>query len=149
MKAALAIIGVIIILLLFGTMIGGINQAQTDERVDAFAAIVTAPDIVIADVVLVADPFNNNILNISSIVSSNALDAPLPDTYVAATNTLTVRGLAADDTRTLTATYDYGALIGQAAAMGSFLDMLPFLIAIAVVLIVVGAGIAVFTRSRS
>lgn len=146
MKAALAVIGVIIILVLFGTMMVGINQAKKDERVDAFAAVVTGGGVNEADVVLVADIFDNNILSVTSILSDNILDAPLPDTYVAASNTLTVRGLAASQTRGLTVTYDYGALSGDAESTGTFLDMIPIFIAIAAVLIIVGAGIAVFTR---
>lgn len=146
MRAALAVIGVIIILILFGTMMFGINQAQTDERVDAFAAVATGPGVTTAPVILVTDPYDNSLLSVESIVSTNALDAPLPDTYVAGTNTLTVRGLAANDTRTLTVTYVYGALVGQAASTGTFLGMIPIFVAIAAVLIIVGAGIAVFAK---
>lgn len=148
MKAALAVIGVIIILILFGTMIVGINQAQTDERLDGFVGVTTGVGVTEADVVLVADPFNNDILNISAIVSTNPLDAPLPDSYVGATNTLTVRGLNANDTRTLNVTYAYGSLTGNAAAVGSFLDMIPIFVSIAAVLIIVGAAIAVFVTKH-
>jgi hypothetical protein len=138
MKAALAVIGVIIILLLFGTMIVGINSAQTTERTDTFVA-PTAVATTEADVVLVADPWNNDILNISEITSSLATDAPLPDSYVGSTNTLTVRGLTEDTTRTLTIVYVYGSLSGTPAATGDFLDMIPVFVAIAAVLIIIAA----------
>lgn len=146
MRAALAVIGVIIILTLFGTMMYGINQAQTDQRVDAFVAVATGGGITEAPVVLVADPFGNALTSVTEIVSNNALDAPLPDAYVAGTNTLTVRGLNAADTRTLTVTYMYGALVGQAAVTGEFLGLVPVFVAIAALLILVGAGIAVYSN---
>jgi hypothetical protein len=145
MRAALAVIGVIIILILFGTMMGGITAAQTAERVDAFAAVTTGGGIVEADVVLVADPFNGALTSVTSIVSTEVLDAPLPDAYVAGANTLTVRGLNPSDTRTLTVTYLYGALTGTAASTGTFLGLIPIFIAIAALLILIGAGFAVYS----
>lgn len=146
MRAALAVIGVIIILVLFGTMMLGIKTAQTTERDDSFAAVVTGGGVTTANVVLVTDPYENDILNIASIVSDNPLDAPLPDTYVPASNTLTVRGLNAADTRGLVITYSYAALTGAAASTGSFLNMIPIFVAIAALLIIVGAGIFVFAH---
>jgi hypothetical protein len=145
MKAALAIIGVVIILILFGTMMSGINDAQTLERTDTFVGVVTGGGITEADVVLVADPFNNSILSVTSLTSNEVLDGPLPDSYVTGTNTLTVRGLNASDTRTLTVVYDYGSLTGS---VGTFLGMIPIFVAIAAVLIIIGAGIAVFASRR-
>lgn len=146
MRAALAVIGVIIILVLFGTMLTGIRTAQTDERDDPFNAVLTAPGVTTAPVVLVTDIYDSSILNVTSIISDNNLDAPLPDGYVPATNTLTVRGLAANDTRNLIVTYQFGALTGDAASTGSFLGMIPIFVAIAAVVILVGAGIFVFAH---
>jgi hypothetical protein len=145
MRAALAVIGVIIILILFGTMMGGITAAQTAERTDTFAAVATGGGVVEADVVLVADPFNSALTSVTSITSNEVLDAPLPDAYVAGTNTLTVRGLNPSDTRTLTVTYLYGALTGTAASTGTFLGLVPIFVAIAALLILIGAGFAVYS----
>lgn len=149
MRAALAVIGVIVILVLFGTMMVGINNAQTDERTDTFAAVTTGGGISTASVVLVGDLYSDNILNVVSISSSNALDAPLPNGYTSASNTLAVRGLNASDTRTLTVVYKYGALVGEAAAAGTFLNMVPLLVGVSILVILVGAGIAVFAANRS
>lgn len=148
MKVAFTIVGVVIVLLLFGTMMTGINSARTDERTDAFAAVVTGVGETEADVVLVADLYGENILNVVSITSDNALDAPLPDSYTAATNTLTVRGLAASDTRALDVEYQYDAMTGDAAPAGTFLGFVPVFVAIAIVAIVVGAIIAAFVTRR-
>lgn len=146
MRAALAVIGAIIILVLFGTMMVGIKSAQTSERSDVFNAVTTGAGATTANVVLVADPFENDKLNVSSIISSNALDAPLPDSYVSASNTLTVRGLKDGDTRNLTVTYLYGSLTGKAAPTGQFLGMIPLFVGIAIVVIIIGAGIFVFAH---
>jgi hypothetical protein len=146
MRAALAVIGVIIILVLFGSMMAGIKSAQTDERDDAFNAVTTGPGVTTADVVLVTDIYDNDILNVSSIVSDNIADAPLANAYTPASNTLEIRGLADTDTRNLIVTYAYGTLTGAASSTSSFLNMIPIFIAISAVVIIVGAGIFVFAH---
>lgn len=148
MKAVFVIIGVIIVLILFGVMLSGIDDAQTSQRDDAFAGVATAPAVYTADVQLVVDIYDNNIVNVVSIISDNALDAPLPDTYVAASNTLTVRGLAANDSRSLVVTYKYGSLTGTAAKAGTFLDMIPLLMGMIIVVIIVAAGYMAWSRSK-
>lgn len=144
MKVAMTIIGVIVIILLFGTMMSGLSEARTDERTDAFAGVTTGVGVVEADVVLVAELYSDDILQVVSITSDNGSDAPLPDSYTPATNTLTVRGLAASDTRGLSVVYKYDALTGDSAPAGRFMGFLPFFIVIAVVLILVGVMVAAF-----
>jgi hypothetical protein len=146
MKSVMAIIGVIIILALFGTMMMGLNAAKTDERTDTFAAVATGMAATTADVVLVTDIFNNSLLSVVSITSDNVGDAPLPDVYTAGSNTLTVRGLKANDTRALTVVYDYDALTGESAPASTVLNIVPIIIVIALLLIIVGAAIAAFAR---
>ena len=145
MKVVLTIIGVILVLLMFGLMMGGIKDAQTDSRTDTFS-VTTAPAATTADVVLVADLYNDSILEITGLTSDVSTDNALPDSYVSATRTLTVRGLDDDETRTLTVTYRYDALTGDSASTGSFLGFIPIFVIIAVVLILVGGMIAVFSR---
>lgn len=148
MKIAFAIIGVIVILILFGTMMTGINTAKTDERTDIFAAVVTGVGETEADVVLVTDIYDDNILNVVQILSDNEDDAPLPDSYLPGSNTLTVRGLNANDTRDLEVTYQYDALTGEAEPTARFLDMLPIFVGIGALMIVVGGIVAVFINRR-
>jgi hypothetical protein len=145
MKVVLTIIGVILVLLMFGLMMGGIKDAQTDSRTDTFS-VTTAPAETTADVVLVADLYNDSILEITGLTSDVSTDNALQDSYVSATRTLTVRGLDDDETRTLTVTYRYDALTGDSASTGSFLGFIPIFVIIAVVLILVGGMIAVFSR---
>lgn len=146
MKAAFTIVGVVVVLILFGTMMAGINAAETDERTDDFAGVATGMGVTEADVVLVTDLDGNDILSVVEITSDNIADAPLPDTYVGGTNTLTVRGLNDNDTRGLSVTYKYDALTGDAAPAKSFLGMVPLFVGIAILLIIVGAGIAAFAN---
>ena len=147
MKTILLVIGVIVVILMFSTLMGGIKTAQTDERTDTFAAVTTGGGIVEADVVLVADIYGNDILNVVSITSDLNTDAPLPDTYVAGTNILTVRGLTASQTRTLTVVYQYSALTGDAESAGTFLGFTPLLIGISIVVIII-AGLVMAFKNR-
>lgn len=145
MKVVMTILGVIIIILMFGVMLNGINNAQTDTRTDSFS-VTTAPGVTTGDVVLVTLLYGADINNVVSITSDVGTDVPLPDTYVAGTRTLTVRGLTADDTRTLNVEYKYDALTGDAAPVSTFFGFTPMLIIIAVILVIVGAMVAVFSR---
>lgn len=142
MKAVFAIVGVVVVLILLGTVMVGIKKAQTTERTDSFATVTTGGGDFTAPVVLVADLFDHDILNVTSISSDNVADAPLPYTYTPGTKTLVVRGLAASDTRNITVTYDYGSMTGQFSSASTFLKLIPLFIGIALLLIVVGVGVA-------
>lgn len=144
MKVALTIIGVIVVLMMFSTLLGGIDTAQTDERTDNFGAVVTGGGITTADVVLVTNLYDGDVLNVVSVTSDLGTDVPLAFSYTALTRTLTINGLTAAQTRTLTVIYKYDALTGDNAAVGSFFGFLPFLIAVALVVIVVAAVMMAF-----
>jgi len=146
MKIVLSIIGVILVILMFGTMIAGIKTAQTDERTDSFGAVTTGGGITTASVVLVADLFDDSVLNVTSVTSSLNTDVPLVNTYVPGTNTLSVVGLTASETRTLTVIYKYGSLTGTSAPASSFFGFLPLLVVIALVVIVIAAMVAAFKK---
>jgi len=146
MKVIFTIIGVVMVLLLFGTMMGGITEAQTDERTDAFGAIVTGGGDVDAAVVLVGDLYGNDILNVTSVTSDLVTDVPLVSVYVPGTNTLTIIGLTASDTRTLTVIYLIDALTAS-PGVSTFFGLLPLLVVIALVVVVV-AGMIVAFKNR-
>lgn len=148
MRAVMIVVGVIIILLLFGTMLTGIQTAQTDERTDAFTSVVTGVGESEADVVLVADPYDDNILNVIEITSTLGTDAPLADSYVTSTNTLTVRGLTASQTRTLDVLYRYDAMTGDASMVSNLMGYIPLFVVMAIVIILIGGGWAVWQRVR-
>ena len=143
MKTAFTIIGAIIVLVLFGTMLAGIGEAQTDERTDPFGAVVTGGGITVADVVLVVPLYEGNLGNVVSITSDLGTDVPIQTDYTALTQTLEVSGLTASDTRTLTVTYKYGAL-GNYVGVNSFFGFIPLLVGVAVVIIIVGSMVGAF-----
>ena len=144
MKTAFVIIGAIVVLLLFGTMLGGINDAQTDSRTDNFI-VATAPADTDADVVLVGSLYGASVLNVTSITSTDGTDVPLVGTYTALTRTLGIEGLNDDSSRTLTVTYKIDGLTGY-TGVGSFFGFIPLLIVVAVVVMLVAGGMAAFRR---
>jgi hypothetical protein len=144
MKVVFTIIGVIMVLLMFGLLLGGITQAKTDERTDSFGAVVTGGGVTTANVVLIADLYQNSNLNVTSVTSDLGTDVPIVGTYTANTHTLQVNGLTASQTRTLTVIYQYDVLTGDKAVVGTFLDFLPLLIIIAIVVIVIAALVMAF-----
>ena len=144
MKVVLTIIGVIVVLLMFGTLLLGIGEAQTDARTDSFGAVVTGGGITTADVVLVAALYGDSNLNVTSIASSLGTDVPIVGTYTANTRTLQVNGLTASQTRTLTVIYKYDVLTGDKAPVGTFLGFIPTLVIIAVVVIIIAALVMAF-----
>jgi hypothetical protein len=145
MKSVFVIIGVIVVILMFGVMISGIKSAQTAERIDLYNSVTGGGDFD-TDVVLVGTLYDDDLLN-ATITSDNALDAPVPTLYVPLTRTLTVSGLVASDTRQLTVTYLYGSLTGAAASAGTFLGITPLLVAVGVLLLIVAVLVTAF-KSR-
>ena len=139
MKAVFVIIGVIIVILMFGVMVGGIKSAQTAERTDLYNSTTAAETD--EDVVLVGTLYDEDLLNVT-ITSDLPADAPVPNTYTAVSRTLNIEGLAANETRQLTVTYLYGSLTGAAASAGTFLGLTPLLVAIGVLLLIVAVIVA-------
>lgn len=99
--------GIFVLVLLFagfGTIISeGIHNLRTDEQVQN-NIVVTGMGITTADVVLTHALFNDNTAQVASITSTLA-ETPVATTYTAATKTLTISALTANDTRTLTISY--------------------------------------------
>jgi len=146
MKTALTIIGAIIVLVLFGTMMTGIGEAQTNEQEDDFGAVVTGGGDFDADVVLTVPLYDEGLINVVDITSDLGTDVPLATDYTALTQTLEVSGLTASQTRTLTVTYRYAAL-DDYAGVNEFFGFIPLLVGVAIVAIVVGAIVVSF-RNR-
>jgi len=146
MKMAFSIIGAILVMVLFGTMMAGMKEAQTDEQEDDFGAVVTAPAATTADVVLTAPLYGNELTNVVEITSDLGTDVPLATDYTALTRTLEVSGLDDDETRTLTVTYLYGTL-DDYAGVNSFFGLIPLLVGVVIVIIIVAAMVGAF-RNR-
>ena len=86
-----------------------INDFRSSDYVEPHI-VVTGVGETEADVVLSQELFGDHTSNVT-ITSDNEGDAPIPDTYISASQTLTVSGLNASDTRTLTITYKIDALV--------------------------------------
>ena len=108
MKGPICVFAAVMLAFFAPFVISSNNDFRTLEYTAPYIA-PTAPGVTTADVVLTEELFNEATANIV-ISSNNPDDAPLPFEFVGVTNTLTVSGLAADDTRTLTIVYKISAL---------------------------------------
>ena len=145
MKVVMTIIGVILIILLSGTMLGGIDEAKTDDRTDTILVVTAANggSPTTGTAVLVAELYDDAIANVVSITFNDAREVATPTLYTALTRTLTVGGLNDDASRSLTITYKVDALADY-TAVGSFFGFLPLIVVIAAVVIVIAAMVGAF-----
>ena len=96
------------------------------QIVDVHENVTTGAAETTADVVLRYALLDGLVANVVSITSSEGTDTPTADSYVEASRTLTVGGLTADTTRTLTITYktDISAYTG----LGSIVKVAPLIV---------------------
>ena len=86
-----------------------------DMQVDSATATANSTTGVgeTTDTIALADPlYEDDVANVTSVNSDNGSDTPTASSYAAATDTLTVAGLAASGTRVLTIAYNSEALDG-------------------------------------
>ena len=93
-----------------------------------------------ADIVLTYDLYEAGVGNVESITSTEATDTPTADSYVEATKTLTVGGLTAEKTRTLTTTYESEAM-NIYTGLGSITKVAPLIVFIG---LLAGGGYGLF-----
>lgn len=137
MQVVIGIVGVAILMIVFPIIMTATHDLQTDDQADAFEAVVTGVGETAADVVLTIDLYSDDTEHVLSITSDNENDTPVAGTYTAATNTLNVTGLNADDTRTLTVEYETDALTDY-TGMSALVGMTPLLIWVSILAIVIG-----------
>lgn len=106
----MVVVAVAISFVVFPIVLDSAGDLRTDSQTDEFAAVTTGLGETAAGVVLTADLWEDTAAYVTSVTSNNVADTPVAGTYTAATNTLNVTGLAAEDTRTLTVTYQVAAL---------------------------------------
>lgn len=140
----MVLIGVVLLVMMLPTLISGTQAAQVTSRTDVLAS-TTGVGETTDDVTIVGNLWQGALTSVTLIQSDNGSDVPTPTTYNTGTRVLTVGGLNANDTRTLSVTYNMAALTGSAEPAGTFLDFTPMLLVIAIVLLVVG-GIVAFLR---
>lgn len=108
MKALLLMIGAVIIILLMPAVLLSVNDFLMDEY-EASYIVTTGANATSTDITLTQELYDDQTYN--AVVTSNiTADAPVPSSYVSSTQVLTVTGLDADNSRTLTVTYQIDAL---------------------------------------
>lgn len=123
----MGIIMVAVMFVLFPIVMDSSHELQTDSLTQAEAAVVTGVGETTADVVLDEALWSDSNAYVTSVTSDNGADTPVAGTYVAGTQTLTVTGLAASDTRTLTLVYEYDGLTDY-TGMGQMVAVAPLLL---------------------
>lgn len=133
---------VIIFLIIAITFLPDLTDA-THEMITDFDTmsgdITTGAGETSGDVTLPQPLYNDETQYVSTITSSHDPDNPVASSYAAASNALTVGGLAESQTRTVTVTYAYDAT-GDFVGLKSGGRMLPTLILLMVIALA-GAGI--------
>jgi hypothetical protein len=139
-KGVLAILGIIICFSFFPMMMDSAHEIRTDVQVDSLAS-VTGSGETTDDVTLNRALYDANIANITTITSTLGTDNPAASTYVLATRALTVGGLTASGTRTLTVTYEYSAT-DEYTGLGEMVDFSPMFIFMGIIITALMAGYA-------
>jgi hypothetical protein len=143
MKVVSILIGAGICLLMLGGLMSAIKAARgsnfTEPHIIATGGGITQENITLAATVM--DGMNTNVI----VTSTNPLDAPIPFALNAITKQLTVTGLNASDTRTLTITYPVSDLDGFTDEVVRFI---PAFWIIGVLCCIGGAGYLAFRPDR-
>ena len=143
MKVVSILIGAGICLLMLGGLMSAIKAARgsnfTESHIIATGVGITQENITLAATVM--DGLNTNVI----VTSTNPLDAPIPFALNAITRQLTVTGLNASDTRTLTITYPIADLDGFTDEVVRFI---PAFWIIGVLCCIGGAGYMAFRPDR-
>ena len=134
----IALFGVILLFNFFPTVTDSTHDLQVDADVQIEAAVTTGAAELTADVVLDEELWKSRTTSVTSITSDNGGDTPVADSYVEATQTLTVSGLVESDTRELTITYEYDALTDY-TMMGMLVSWSPVLLLFGILGLVAGS----------
>ncbi len=134
----IALFGVILLFNFFPTVTDSTHDLQVDVDVQIEAAVTTGVSETTADVVLDEELWKSRTTSVTSITSDNGGDTPVADSYVEATQTLTVSGLVESDTRELTITYEYDALTDY-TMMGMLVSWAPVLLLLGIFGLIGGA----------
>ena len=143
MKIVITLFGVALILMMFGGLMTAIHDFRGSNFTEPHIVATTAGQTSV-NITLAADVMDGDNTNVT-VTSTNSLDAPVPFAYDAATRQLTVNGLNASDTRTLTITY-------PVAQLDAFTDiavkLMPAYIILACICAVAGVCYLAFKRGE-
>lgn len=133
MKSVMILIGVVVVIMMLGAMMLALNTFRA-EAITAPYNVTTDGSTTQATVTLANPVLDDNKINIT-VTSSDQDDAPIPFTYVAATDSLTITGLAISTTRTLTVVYDTPAQDGVVDILARYF---PVFLVLGIIAIVAG-----------
>lgn len=105
MKSLLIIFGALLMIIATPAFFTHVDNVLTDEESNSFTAVTTAAGVTSANVTLATAVYNDNVQQVGDITSDNEDDSPSAYAYNSVSKLLTVSGLNANDTRTLTADY--------------------------------------------
>ena len=126
MVGIMTIILMIITLAFMTDVFTSVHEARTADTTVA-ANVTTGAGDVDADVTLIRDLYNNELGYVTSITSNVTGDTPVASSYVAATRTLTIRGLTANAGHDLTVVHEYDQT-SEFTGTGQTLGIYPTLI---------------------
>ena len=146
MKSALialgVIFGIVFLMLMAPSLLGGLNDFRTDNISNAFSVNTTgAGSITTGNVTLTQALFESGVQHVTSISSNWSADVPLATAYNSNTRVLTVSGLVANQTRTLNVTYDRGILAKDIDAVANTTPTLWIFSILALLLIAIGGAV--------
>ena len=119
-----------------------IYDFRTDLRTDSFTT-ATALGVVTANETLLEALFDDDLGSIA-IVSDDATDVALPNSYNSTSQVLNITGLTANATRSLGISYDVDALAGS-DAINNIIDRIPFIWMLVIIALPMAALFAIFT----
>lgn len=104
------IVTIAIAFVIFPIILDAAHDIRVDDATDQFVNITTGVGETNATVTLTDPLYEAKTYWVGNITSTEGTDVPVAGTYVSATQNLTVTGLAASKTRTLTVPYSADAL---------------------------------------
>lgn len=141
MRAAVLIFAAIVMIGFLPFTIESINDFRARDYTEPHIIITTASDE--ADIILSQPLFSGATANV--VLASNiTADAPIPITYVSATKTLTITGLALNTVRNLSVVYKIDALTDYFGA-GIAARIWPAVIILGIISLIAAA---VYTGTR-
>lgn len=133
----MVIVAVAIAFIVFPIILDGSTELRTNEYSEVFAAVTTGDGETSANVTLAQSLWKENPVNVVSIVSDNVSDTPVAATYTEGSNALTINGLVASGTRTLTVKYRTAAL-SDYTGFDSIVAVAPLLVFIGILGAIIG-----------
>jgi len=121
MKSLLICFAAMLMLIGIPWVFSSIDNAMTDDLSQSFAGVSTGAGIYSANVTLGKDLYNNSVGAVTDVSSNlTGIDTPLAYSYNSVSNILTVSGLDASQSRTLTVEF----LIDTETTPAEFLTIL-------------------------